>query len=54
MSNTIDSPQLSAAAPISFELAQLEERMEMTIIQLPCDLVDIFHECPPPYKVCFT
>lgn len=54
MTNTIDASPLAVAAPISFKLAQFEERMEMTIIQLPCGLDGFFNECAPPYKLCFT
>jgi hypothetical protein len=56
MSNMIDSLQLSAATPLSFELTQLEERLEMTVIQLPCPVIDtdVIYKCPPPYQICFT
>lgn len=49
MTNTIDSPQFSATTPLSLELTQLEERLEMTIIN-QCDFLHAELCFPPRYE----
>ncbi len=49
MNSTIVAPQTSDAAPLSFEITQLEERLEMTVID-KCDFLPTEFCFPPRYE----